>query len=89
MNFEDLQKAWQSQDPSAKMTINTDALMKEVRHNQRQFRGTIFWRDVREVGVAAFLTCSFCTGAFAIMIGRCVSWHPVVFSSGHLSWWTG
>ena len=33
--------------------------MKEVRRNQGQFRATIFWRDVREVGVAAFLTWLF------------------------------
>jgi CubicO group peptidase (beta-lactamase class C family) len=59
MNFEDLQKAWQSQDAGARVTINAAALMKEVRHNQGQFRGTIFWRDVREVGVAAFLTWLF------------------------------
>ena len=59
MNFEDLQKVWQSQDAAAKVTINTDVLMKEVRRNQRQFRATIFWRDVREVGVAAFLTWLF------------------------------
>src|SRR5713226_7303914 len=52
MNFEDLQKAWQSQDASAKMTINADVLLKEVRRNQQQFRATIFWRDVREVGLA-------------------------------------
>jgi CubicO group peptidase (beta-lactamase class C family) len=59
MNFEELQKAWRSQDAGAKVTINTAALMKEVRRNQGQFRGTIFWRDVREVGVAAFLTWLF------------------------------
>ncbi len=52
MNFEELQKAWQSQDASAKMTINADVLLKEVRRNQQQFRATIFWRDVREVGLA-------------------------------------
>jgi hypothetical protein len=33
MNFEALQKAWQSQDASAKMTIDADVLLKEVRHN--------------------------------------------------------
>ena len=30
MNFEDFQKAWQSQDAGAKVTINADALLKEV-----------------------------------------------------------
>ena len=54
-----LQKAWQSQDAGAKVTINADVLLKEVRRNQRQFRATIFWRDVREVGVAALLTWLF------------------------------
>jgi len=59
MNFEALQKAWQSQDPGAKVTINTDVLLNEVRRNQQQFRVMIFWRDVREVVVAAFLTWLF------------------------------
>src|ERR1039457_4854649 len=59
MNFEDMQKAWQSQDASAKVTINADALLKKVRRSQQQFRTTLFWRDVREVGVAAFLTWLF------------------------------
>jgi lipopolysaccharide export LptBFGC system permease protein LptF len=59
MNFEHLQKAWQSQDASAKVTINADALLKEVRRNQQQFRATIFWRDVREVGVAFLLAAFF------------------------------
>ena len=61
MNFEEyfdkLQKAWQCQHPSAKLTINAnaDVLLKEVRRNQQQFRTTIFWRDVREVGASAVL----------------------------------
>ena len=59
MNFEDLQKAWQSQDAGAKLIINADLLLKEVRRNQRQFWRTIFWRDVREVGVAFWLTWYF------------------------------
>jgi Na+/proline symporter len=59
MNFEDLQKAWQSQETGAKVTINADVLLKVVRRNQRQFWATIFWRDVREVGVAVLLTLFF------------------------------
>src|SRR6266700_3996678 len=59
MNFEDLQKAWRSQDPAAKVTINADVLLKEVRRNQQQFRATIFSRDVREVGVCALMTVFF------------------------------
>jgi thiosulfate reductase cytochrome b subunit len=59
MNFETLQKAWQSQDQGVKVTINADVLLKEVRHNQQQFQMTIFWRDVREVGVCALMTLFF------------------------------
>ncbi|MGD0615579.1 MAG: hypothetical protein ABSA69_09090 [Verrucomicrobiota bacterium] len=59
MNFEDLQKAWQSQDAGAPVTIDAGILLKEVRRNQQQFRATIFWRDVREVGVAFLLTLYF------------------------------
>jgi len=59
MNFEELQKTWQSSNPAATVTISADALLKEVRRNQLQFRATIFWRDVREVGVAIFLTVFF------------------------------
>jgi Na+/proline symporter len=59
MNFEKFQKAWQSQDTGAKVTINTDVLLKEVRRNQQHFWMTIFWRDVREVGVAFLLTLFF------------------------------
>lgn len=59
MDFEDLQKAWQSQDAGAKVTINAGVLLKEVRRNQQQFRATIFFRDVREVGVCALMTVFF------------------------------
>jgi hypothetical protein len=59
MNFEDLQQAWQSQNAGAKMTINTDLLLKEVRRNQQHFRATIFWRVAREVGVTAIMACLF------------------------------
>src|ERR1017187_285822 len=59
MNFEDLQKASQSQDASAKVTINAKVQLKEVRRNQQHFRAGLFWRDLREVGMAAFVTWLF------------------------------
>jgi hypothetical protein len=64
MNFEDLQKSWQAQDAGRKITMDLDFLMKEARHDQRRFRRMIFWRDVREVGVAMVLVPIF------INIGR-------------------
>jgi hypothetical protein len=54
-----LQKAWQSQDAGGKVLIDADAVVEEVRRNQRQFQATIFWRDAREVGVSAFMTWLF------------------------------
>jgi CubicO group peptidase (beta-lactamase class C family) len=66
MNFETMQKAWQSQDAAAKVTINADVLLKEVRRNQQCFRRTIFWRDVREVSVAAVLVPIFIAGGLKV-----------------------
>jgi len=57
MNFDELQQAWQDQPAPA--AINPDLLLREVRHNQRHFQSLIFWRDVREVGVATLLAVYF------------------------------
>jgi hypothetical protein len=51
---DNLQQAWQGQSP-ARVTIETELLLSEVRRNQRNFAATIFWRDVREVGVAVVM----------------------------------
>jgi hypothetical protein len=59
MNFEELQKTWQSQDTPAKMTVPVDLLLKEVRRNQQHFSAMIFWRDTREVGVCVLMTLLF------------------------------
>ena len=52
MSGDSFQQAWQSQ---SRLTIDAEMLLKEVQRNQRQFTATIFWRDVREVGVALLL----------------------------------
>ena len=59
MNFEDFQKSWQAQDTAKQVSINADALLREVRRKQLCFRRTIFWRDVREIGIAAVLVPVF------------------------------
>lgn len=59
MNFEELQKTWQSQSVPPQITIGTNLLLKEIRRNQQHFATTIFWRDVREVGVAFLLFLYF------------------------------
>src|ERR1700683_2105720 len=59
MEFDDLQRAWQAQNPAAPVTMKAELLLKEIRRNQRQFWATIFWRDVREVSVAFLLALYF------------------------------
>jgi hypothetical protein len=59
MNFEEMQKAWQSQNASARVSINPDLLLNEVRRNQQQFESTIFRRDVLEVSGCALMFAGF------------------------------
>lgn len=66
MNFDDLQKSWQSQDAAKKISINADVLLGEVRRNQVGFRTRIFVRDAIEVGVAAVLVPVFIWGGLNI-----------------------
>ncbi len=57
------QQAWQAQSSETHVTIDADLLLKEVQHNQRNFRATIFCRDFIEVGVAiVLLPCWFYAG---------------------------
>jgi hypothetical protein len=58
MNFDDLQKAWQSQDAGAKVEIDADALLREVRLDQLYFR-LLFWGDVFLAGFFYGLTGYF------------------------------
>jgi CubicO group peptidase (beta-lactamase class C family) len=55
MNPDDLKEAWLAQTSQTRLTIDADLLLKEVRRNQQSFAGTIFWRDVREVGVSLLM----------------------------------
>jgi hypothetical protein len=59
MNFEELQKAWQSQGHGPQLALDANLLLKEVRRNKWHFEVMLFWRDTREVGVAAGLTVLF------------------------------
>lgn len=55
MSFDEMQKAWQSQGAQGRLMVDADLLLKEVQSNHRSFAATIFWRDVREIGVALVL----------------------------------
>lgn len=58
MSLDELQQTWQSQ-PEARIGVDPQVLLQEVRRNQRNFKVTIFWRDFREVFVAAAMTVFF------------------------------
>ena len=65
MTFNELQKNyWQKDAAVAKLTIDSDMLIREVKRNKDAFESTIFWRDFREVAVGlimagVFLYCTF------------------------------
>lgn len=55
MNPDNLRETWKTQSSQTRLAIDAELLLQEVRRNQRSFARTIFWRDVREVGVALAL----------------------------------
>jgi hypothetical protein len=55
MNPDEYKRAWQTQAAQPRLTIDAELLLQEVRRNQRYFTAIIFWRDVREVGVALLM----------------------------------
>lgn len=59
MTFNELQKTWRKDASSSKVTIDPDLLLREVKRNKEHFESTIFWRDVREVGVSFVLAVFF------------------------------
>jgi hypothetical protein len=59
MTFNELQKTWQKNTSCSKLTIDPDLLLREVKRNKKHFESTIFWRDVREVGVSFVLAVFF------------------------------
>jgi hypothetical protein len=55
MDPDDFQQAWQTQFSQTRLTIDAEQLLNKVRRNQQQFNAAIWWRDVREVGVALLM----------------------------------
>jgi len=52
MTFNDLQKNWQEQQNGFRLNIDSALLLKEVQRNKKSFDASIFWRDVREIGIS-------------------------------------
>ena len=55
MNPDNFKQAWKMQSSQTRLTIDGELLLKELPRNQRYFAATIFWRDVREVGLSLLM----------------------------------
>src|SRR5215212_566497 len=52
MDPDNYQRCWHAQSSQLRVTTDPDLLLKELQRNQRNFRATIFLRDLQEVLVA-------------------------------------
>jgi hypothetical protein len=55
VNPENLKQAWQGQMSQARLSIDTEVLVNELRHKQKHFEATILRRDVLEVGTGVVM----------------------------------
>lgn len=55
MELDEYQQAWKSDAAQVLVSIDTDLLTKEMQLSRQTFRSTVFWRDVRELGVGLLL----------------------------------
>jgi hypothetical protein len=55
MDPDNLKQAWQTQPSKTRLTIDAELLLKEVQRNEQYLAATIFWRDVREVGISLLM----------------------------------
>ena len=55
MTPEDMKHVWETQTTGIQLTINAEQLEVETRRFQKQFTTLLFWRDIREIGIALLL----------------------------------
>jgi len=55
MKPDNLKEAWLAQPSQTRLTIDADLLLKEVRRNQKAFTASLFWRDLREIGISLLM----------------------------------
>jgi hypothetical protein len=72
MLLDELQQTWQSQ-PAATIRVDAEALLAQLRRNQRSFKSTLFWRDFREVAIGSAMIPVFWSAA------REQGWHWLSF----------
>jgi CubicO group peptidase (beta-lactamase class C family) len=50
-----LKEVWKTQSSPARLTVDADVLLRQLERNKQHFEAVVFWRDVREVGVALLM----------------------------------
>jgi hypothetical protein len=75
MEPDHLQQAWQKQPP-ARLAIDPDLVLTEVRRTQKQFTTMIFWRDLREFVVAILMVPVWL--AMGAMLGLPWAWYLMI-----------
>jgi hypothetical protein len=55
MDPDEFKQAWQSQTSQTRLMVDAELLLEEVRHKELSFTRTIYWRDIREVGVSLLM----------------------------------
>lgn len=55
MELDKFQQAWKSDAAQLRVSIDIELLTKEMQRSQQSFRSTVFWRDVRELGVGLLM----------------------------------
>ena len=79
MSFDELQARWQAHDHEGQLNIDSDALLEEVRRNQRDFETRMWRRDLVEVTAAVLVTFVF--GTLAVLMDQ---WSLVLGAAGSL-----
>ena len=79
MSFDELQARWQAHDHGGQLNIDLDALLEEVRRNQRDFEKRMWRRDFGEVTAAVLVTFIF--GTLAVLMDQ---WSLFLGAAGSL-----
>lgn len=83
MDFDEMQRTWQSQGSGPQLAIDPEMLLNEIRRNKRSLEATVFWRDVINVGLATL------GGAFFIRLGITLPYWPWLLPGLSMLWMAG
>lgn len=83
MDFDEMQRTWQSQGSGPQLAIDPEMLLNEIRRNKQSLEATVFWRDVLCVGGAILV------GGFFIRLGITLPYWPWFLPALSMLWMAG